>query len=292
MGIQYKSLLQDLKFNDSESLLWDFALYMEGKIDKIEASGAIAFIAVKLVDGELTNLYFGRNTNPLHMDNTDKGLFLSSEGKGPMIDADTLYDYKYADNMYSMKDLVLGGRRVSNYQSAMPYRDSSWEDDYGDSYGYWEKGRYIPYRSVCNPGQSVRQAITSGGPGGWLSESLKEKYDIEKIVEYVDDGNGEMVEMTTTRMVPKSTPLLDFPTLKSAGENMVMQYLIRNKGKFEDAYTELERDYELTYDGMEQSEVERMEKALGLIAGNPEWINPDSVSSVWRALCKATINEA
>jgi predicted glutamine amidotransferase len=291
MGIQYKSLLQDLTFNDSEALLWDFALYMEGKIDKVEAGGAIAFIAVKLTDGELTNLYFGRNTNPLHMENTDKGLFLASEGKGQMIDSYTLYDYKYADNMYSMTDLALGSRyaptKYSGFQSNMPYGPSSWEDD--DDLGRWEKGNWIPGKSVCAPESVLRSAIDSDGPGGWLSDELKDRYETEEVIEYVDDGNGIMIPVMTTRVVQRKQPL-EFPELKPDGEGLVMKYLIRHKGVFELAYDALEQDYGATFEDDYPDKViqQRMERALELLSRNTEWVNPNSVSSVWRALWQTT----
>jgi predicted glutamine amidotransferase len=296
MGIQYKSLLQDLTFNDSESLLWDFALYMEGKIDKIESGGAIAFICVKLVDGELTNLYFGRNSNPLHMDNTSKGLFLASEGKGKMIDAYTLYDYTYADNMYSLTDLELGSRPIkqySGYQSTRPYAAQSWDYADADSDGYFENGIWIPRNNVCSV-PAVRSALTDGGPGGWLSDELKERYETEEVVEYVDDGSGIMVPMTTTRVVPRKQQPLDFPSLTAAGENLIMQYLIRHRGNFEKAYEALEEAYEASFDDDFPDTVqrERMEKAMALLSRNTEWISPNSVSSVWRALWTQTTNVA
>lgn len=96
LGIKYHSQLQDGTFNDSESLLWDFALTMEGKQDELKAYGGIAFICVKLVKGKLSKLYFARNNSkPLNMDYSKGGLSLSSEGDGEPITAHTLHTFNY-----------------------------------------------------------------------------------------------------------------------------------------------------------------------------------------------------
>lgn len=107
LGITYHSVQPDDSFNDSEALLWDVALYLEGKQDRLNAYGGIAFICIAIPkDGRKhTKLHFGRNTNPIKMLYTDKQLFLSSEGAGEMIDSDKLYSYDYRTKVLSMNDL-------------------------------------------------------------------------------------------------------------------------------------------------------------------------------------------
>lgn len=95
LGIKYQSKLHDGTFNDSESLLWDLALTLEGKQEHLKASGSIAFICLKLVNGKLDKMYFARNTSPLNLFRDENGIRLSSEGKGTSIDPHMLYTYNY-----------------------------------------------------------------------------------------------------------------------------------------------------------------------------------------------------
>lgn len=94
LGIKYTGVVGH-KFNDSESLLWDVALFLEGKQDHVKAYGGMAFVCIKLVKGKLDKLYFGRNTYPLNMLKVEKGIMLSSTGPGTSIESDTLYTWNY-----------------------------------------------------------------------------------------------------------------------------------------------------------------------------------------------------
>lgn len=96
LGINYYSLLEDLTFNDSEALLWDFALFMEGRQKELKAAGQIAFVCLKLVKGRLEKMYFARNISPLKMIRTKEGISLASELEdGEDIERDTLYTWNY-----------------------------------------------------------------------------------------------------------------------------------------------------------------------------------------------------
>lgn len=106
-GVQYQSVLQNGKFNDSEALLWDLSLYLEGQQDKLEAIGNMAFICIKLVKGRLQKMYFGRNTNPLNLMRVKKGIMLSSTGLGKPIDANHLYTWNYKLNRLTDKWLQM-----------------------------------------------------------------------------------------------------------------------------------------------------------------------------------------
>lgn len=110
LGIEYHSLLQDMTFNDSESLLWDFALYMEGKQQDLKVEGGIAFICLKLVKGKLEKLYFGRNDcNPLNMFRDKEGIMLSSVGKGESIDINQLHTWDYQRKRLTKRYLQIPG---------------------------------------------------------------------------------------------------------------------------------------------------------------------------------------
>jgi hypothetical protein len=124
LGIEYYSLLQDLTFNDSEALLWDFALTMEGKQEEMTARGAIAFICLKLVKGKLEKMYFGRNSSPLKMTRTKEGVSLASELEGGEdITQDMLYTYNYKLNRLTTKKFKIPSYWIPTYKSDIKHGD-------------------------------------------------------------------------------------------------------------------------------------------------------------------------
>jgi predicted glutamine amidotransferase len=81
------------KFNDSESLAIDIALYIEQLTDKVEARGNAAYAGLQIdkVTKQPVNMFFGRNwSNPLHYSRDQKLIMLSSEGKGEMVEDGTI----------------------------------------------------------------------------------------------------------------------------------------------------------------------------------------------------------
>lgn len=115
LGIEYHSVQDDGRFNDSEALLWDVALYLEGKQDSLKARGPIAFICIATPsDGRKSkHLFFGRNTNPLNMLlDENEFLFLSSEGEGEPITPHQLYDYNYRSKALTQRDLLIPERAI------------------------------------------------------------------------------------------------------------------------------------------------------------------------------------
>lgn len=84
------------KWNDSECFAIEVSRYIENHITELDVDGSVAFIAVA-VDKKTRvakEVHFGRNTNPLKMAADGRRIFLSSEGKGDEIKADTLYSFK------------------------------------------------------------------------------------------------------------------------------------------------------------------------------------------------------
>lgn len=128
--IQYQSLLDNGKFNDSEALLWDFALTMEGKQKDLTAYGDIAFICIRLVDNVPEQMYFGRNgMRPLKMKRDKFSMMLSSEGEGEVVKAATLYTYHYKKKRLNQKFF-----RIPSYDPS----SSTW--NYGKGYKGATKG--------------------------------------------------------------------------------------------------------------------------------------------------------
>jgi hypothetical protein len=141
-GIKYHSEQPDGTFNDSEALLWDIALYLEGKQKTVKAEGAIAFICIAITPGKKANkMYFGRNTSPLKMLHTEEGLLLSSEGPGVATETDTLYTFNYDTRKLTTKELKLPmqtynwkGYQNYNYNG---YYDSIYEDWGDEDYEFY-----------------------------------------------------------------------------------------------------------------------------------------------------------
>jgi len=96
------------KFNDSESLAYELALYFEGEQTEIDAEGTIAFIVISTdKEGNVENIFYGRNSgNPLvvERDKNSNMLFLKSLGNGSQILEDEIVqiDYK-TDDVFSQK---------------------------------------------------------------------------------------------------------------------------------------------------------------------------------------------
>lgn len=125
MGIEYVStqplkypnqLPSTAEFCDSEALMWEVALYLEHKIEKIEANGSIAFICYSHEDMTRPLLHFGRNTsNPLIINRSNHILSLSSTGEGKEVVADRLFTYDYATDRITDESLPLGYDYQNNY---------------------------------------------------------------------------------------------------------------------------------------------------------------------------------
>lgn len=141
LGIEYSSWSQqEGKFNDSESLLWDVALMLEGRQDELKAYGNIAFIclAIPRDHRKSTKLYFARNTNPLHMQLTDDNILLSSEGEGEDIKPDTLYCYNYKTHAVTTEALEVP-THYPFQQSTYPYSSTSPRQSYaGGAWGDYD----------------------------------------------------------------------------------------------------------------------------------------------------------
>lgn len=89
------------KFNDSESIAIELALFIEKKQNIVEIDNGAAFIVLQ-VDKETkkgTKVFFGRNgtTSDLNMCKTRGELRISSTGKGDEVKANMLYEFNLGD---------------------------------------------------------------------------------------------------------------------------------------------------------------------------------------------------
>lgn len=246
LGIKYQSQLQDGTFNDSESLLWDFALTMEGKQDELKAYGGIAFICMKLVKGKLEKLYFARNySKPLTMRYTKKGLELSSEGEGESIKEHTLHTFNYELKRLTKRNFQIPSW---NYEYKTPVYTNphtySGACGYG-GYDYDRDGNPINYDDGYYSGQ--QQLIAAGDQG----EYTPDQWEVDTLVlDYLDRACGNFE--TAYWMAEWDYGLL-----------------------LEDL--ELEADDRYVY----TTELATMERVLEAIETDPENYGTGAVSSAW-----------
>ena len=90
----------ETKFNDSESLAIELALFIENKIDSIGTDNTAAFIVLQVDRKTQTakKVFFGKNSSAcLNMAKTRGALRLSSEGKGDSVKENLLYSFDIKD---------------------------------------------------------------------------------------------------------------------------------------------------------------------------------------------------
>lgn len=167
LGIEYqRDYLGD--FNDSEALMWEFALWHQGQQEGIEITGDGAIIAIerrrksKRAKWKDYAIHYGRNTGrPLMITQDQHHLTLASEGKGKPVATDILYSYNYktgqtssdstfkikqynyvsynnASSGYTVGQLGLGSGSYNSYNSSYSngYSDSSSDYDYDYDYDF------------------------------------------------------------------------------------------------------------------------------------------------------------
>lgn len=275
LGINYSSKLKDGTFNDSEALLWDFALYMEGRQPALKATGSIAFVCVKLDDRQLDRLYFGRNDNPLHLLRTKSSVGLSSEGEGKAIESDTLYSYNYAiDRLTSKKLDIPRYRGFTGIPLGKP-----WENDYS----YPGEPRDWSSESLRTNLHHHLQAVKDRNEIEYEYDNAAQMYlpvgsSAEEMLRVEAEIEEEEREQMYFRCAPSPTEV----------EIEVAHFLIRHHGVFEQAYQEVEDEYlQLENDCEVEEEYKRMlllEGVMQYIQYDPEFKSKKSVSSTWRVL--------
>lgn len=288
LGIEYQTLLDDHTFNDSESLLWDFALTMEGKQEKMQAEGQIAFVCIKMVNGKLSKLLFGRNSRPLNMLREDDSLSISSEGAGVPIPPNMLHIWDYRTKTIKLKAM---------HFDEWGYHPTKVPKYTGGTCGYQPKEYVLP------------ENRSEGTPGDWLPEYLQHKYgkylpsgssssasELAPPIDYVESGKSglwvpqnrlEAEESMEIEEVDENDRTRFLPTPAEI-QAAAMEYLIDNAGHFEGAYWAAELDYgELMVEEQTVANIRQqllLEKVLEHINSDPEYESGHKVSSIWEAL--------
>lgn len=306
MGIDYYSLLQDLTFNDSEALLWDFALTMEGRQAELKAEGGIAFICLKLVKGKLERMYFGKNySKPLNMVRTKQSLSLSSEGEGEPIKDNTLYNYNYKSNRLTTKSFTIPTyfatpvtpKYQPNYSGTSLLdcncRSVGWQEcNYhgeDDDYGWGD--------NLSRQVQATQENRASQAVGNILQRQFGDKFGFpetpvipRKHIEYEQDPKtqlmlpvGEIRRQKEDRKLKRMRPITDEEI-----NSEYVAYLAGVKGVFEHAYWNLEADYEQIEKLVRSKKNIRKRRVIELVMErlehDPEYTSEHSVSKIWEKI--------
>jgi len=240
LGITYNSVQPDDGFNDSEALLWDVALTLEGKQDELKAYGNIAFIVLAMPRDKRksTVLHFARNVQPLNMQLDETMILLASELDGEEIDSHKLYSYNYKSNKLTTKDF-----EVPNYAAfaPVPYRtaqgfpgvpsynfnhqnevlDDFWGDKYPENYGSNTKANQ-EYDQWLHPTYKD-ELLLIDGDDDYTWDGVMGEAVIETVFE---DYNGNMVNV------------------KSVIEDRIDSYMDASEGNYSQAAKLLKYDLE------------------------------------------------
>lgn len=311
MGIKYSSLLDDLTFNDSEALMWELALVLEGKQDELEVYGDMAFIVMKTIEGKLVDMFYGRNGRPLNVRRNEDGIELSSEGEGVSILPNTLYQYDFKTKEVARSDMNMPmyrpfkaynvpaplGKQTSLLPAHAVHDDvyDSYDDYYSDRYGIVSQSEGAPLldretnwerlRRKYGKPMKVNDDNKDVAASDIAAVLHREKLDavgaiaVGQILDAKKDKNGSffVAEMShdDAAIDVDSIDLRDYEPTASEVQNMAMDYMVKAQGNFEDAYAVLENDYADFQSGLHGNETFSEIRQQLLMEAAMEFINSD-----------------
>lgn len=142
-GIVYNTVQDDGRFNDSEALMWDVALYMEGRQTELKSRGSCAFILLEKhkenpKENRLHWFHNSGHTTLFKRDNSKVFMLSSEGGQGANpVEVNQLFTYNYGSEKTEQRYLWLPNglyqgsytpsTQSSTQQSSIPYRD--FDDD-------------------------------------------------------------------------------------------------------------------------------------------------------------------
>lgn len=313
LGIVYQSQLQDGTFNDSEALMWDFALTMEGKQDKLKAYGGIAFICVKMTKGKLDKLYFGRNTNPIKILRDKTGIMLSSEGEGEDATPHQLYTFNYETSKLTQRYFHVPGYSAQTYtQNWERLRNNTTQETRtlpsgirysvpvsGTPSRYWNSSlnRWIYQNPEDDPKfisyDTLGNAIYEDDLDfeefdtyeDWQNRGKKSREEtIEEIADMYSGDNSDDDAAFTQRYNRLQKSISNKRIIKR-----YKRYLYKNKGIINLAHEQVEEDYEdlwQLFDGTWEPELMEelalLERLVVHIEKDTEYLTEESVSSLYK----------
>lgn len=281
LGIKYSSTLDNGTFNDSEALLWDFALTMENRQKELKAYGGIAFVAVKLVNGEIESMFWGRNAGrPLKVHKTGKGILISSEGMGQETEVSRLYTYSWSKHRIKVKDFTIRQYLPYTYTPANSKQAGYLEDPFDRKYGA---------SNSCGYGSSSRDAGYDSY-GYWTADGEYIEFDED---DFYDDGDSDNIDGSYTyypygyKSSRKSNTDLE---LESYEQEWWLSNLADQKGsllkKTTLDYLKVYARYMLRAEGVYEHAWDKMDNDLGEFADHQQNHNTRAISEAIEACMK------
>ena len=244
LDIKYYSEQPDGGFNDSEALLWDVALYLEGKQTELKVKGNVAFVCLAVGKGNKHDrLYFARNTNPLNMLLNENLLMLSSEGEGEPIDPYTLYEYDYVNGKLKTKELAIPTYTYTQTDWSYHAPDETlnrW-GAYNEPTDLWKYQREVLYEDLNTPPEDIENTIDKfmWAADGYYTDAV---FKIDTVV----DGLFELAK-ATNEFRRKQDIDYTINILIEASEQISDNKAYKDTNSRDEQYTysELDEDYEL-----------------------------------------------
>jgi len=196
----------DKRFNDSESLAIAVAKFIEKQTDKVEAKGSCAFIALQYDKKTQTaiQVFYGRNNrNPLKLAKSRDYLYLSSEGKGEEVKADTLYsfnlqDYNIKKRAMNFKEDYITTVATNKIGIQKNIEDYDWDDR--------------TYTSQCHKEPKTEQPNDD-------KEEVNDKWDMEQLV-------SECKENISTDLEAIFDAIIDEKTIWKTDIKKTIRYMV------------------------------------------------------------------
>jgi len=209
--IEYTSRQPDGRFNDSEALMWDIALTLEGKQDKPHAYGSVAFICIEKHkdDPNKNKLHYFRNTitSPLYKVGGKKMEVIVSKPeisqKAELIQSDVLHSFEYSTRVEKKVPFMLSLMSSGKTSNIAPMKSIPANVSETAEHNYQNHTRMGngPFRSekVITPTETARQFVESAveEAGETLqvdSEYIKQSRFYEDIKDLREDFNAICME--------------------------------------------------------------------------------------------------
>lgn len=184
------------EWNDSEAFAIDLCRFIEGKQEKMQSRGSIAFVALQVTkkDGTVKRVYFGHNTgNPLTCDFTDDSLILRSVGGTDEVRENTLCSLDMATWEATGFETPIGEHAISrNNFAGYPDRFNSDDFEYPD---------YVEHKENISEAEIIK--IELDMQSSKLDDKIQDLLDEEaQLIEEIDTclANGQLDLANQTRI--------------------------------------------------------------------------------------------
>lgn len=180
LGIEY-STVDGNKFNDSEALMHELILIIEGmKLpEQFSVKGSLAFVMIQTdkFNNPLKKFYGRNEFNPLSIDELADVVVLRSEGKN-QIEPNKLFEYDYETKLTTVSDMKMDGTEPKTVEEFNQMLHKMYEGDrlmYGDTSGLRKNEAIIlitSARSSLRKMQLANENSVLSGKTGWFTTEI------------------------------------------------------------------------------------------------------------------------